>query len=471
MNKKQIYNKIFKHLVKASILFLIIMFCSIFFFTAKRTKGPRVAITLMDSLKDAEIDPCLFDALEESFVPKENIKELTNKVFSEDESFLYIKILPKYQPLIDPLKFLPLEMWLYKDKEIIPYKENDFSLKDEASWHFTLDEKKRLLYLDARDMYLSKDAKYAQKLNDGMLLAANSHLYSVVELPAGLKEFKINAEGKCVIVRDKKIKDFDYSAGMKVSLDDKVLGEVFVEEGKIAPFTFNACVPPGWHKIEVAFTNDIWNPEKGWDRNLLVKDVEIFNLSGSVYLRIKKGMEEKFLSKNYSLSYFQALDDEEKNNLIYFFKNKFNVNNLKDIVLNDNPPSSLIKDVEINGLIKRAIFAPAPTKIKLKIKVPVDGIRLIFDFGIMEEAWDKTGDGVEFKVRLDTREDEPEDILFSKYINPKQNESDRRWFQGEVDLRRLKGKEINLIFETRGSPVSPITPTVDNSNDWAVWSE
>jgi hypothetical protein len=144
---------------------------------------------------------------------------------------------------------------------------------------------------------------------------------------------------------------------------------------------------------------------------------------------------------------------------------------MKDIIIakgSDTQP--LMREVEIGNLTKQAIFAPPPTKIKTKIKVPIDGIKLVFGFGVMQEAWDKAGDGVEFTVKLDTPQSEAEEVLFSKYINPKANESDRKWFQAEVDLRRFKGKEINLIFETKGSPVSPITPTVDNSYDWAVWS-
>ena len=469
MSKKEFYQKLYNFLIKYSILFFIIIVCFIFFFLAKKTKEPKTTISLMDILKDVELESCLFDALDESFVPKEEIKELKQNFSFEDQDFLYFKILTKYPILIDTFDSLPLELWVYKDKELIPYKEEYSNVKDKLSWYFNLEEKRKILYIDARDMNIMKDAQYILKEEDGMLVAQPGYIYSVVELPSGLKEIKINAGGKCVIPPEKKVRDFDYSAGMQVSIDNKVLGEVFAEEGKITPFIFRKYLPSGWHKIEIAFTNDIWVPEKGLDRNLLVKDLEIYNILGAIYFKIRKEFAENFILKNYSLSYFRALDDDDKNNLIIFYKKRFNIDNLKDIVITGSGLKHLIKDVEIDRLIKRAIFAPAPTKIKARFKVPVDGIRLVFSFAVMPEAWDKTGDGVEFKVKLVTEAADTEEVLFSKYINPKANPEDRKWFEGEIDLRRFKAKEVVLIFETNGSVVSPITPTEDFSYDWAVW--
>jgi hypothetical protein len=304
-----------------------------------------------------------------------------------------------------------------------------------------------------------------------MMMFGNSSIYIVKEWSSGFKEFRIVAAGKCVISEEQKTSGFDYSAAMKVSIDGEVLGKASAREGKFIAFAFRRYLPSGWHKLEIAFTNDIWEPEKGLDRNLLVKDVEVFNLLGKVTLRAKRGLEAKFFSGLYKLFYFRVLNDENKNELLRFFKKRFKIESMKDIIIakgSDTQP--LMREVEIGNLTKQAIFAPPPTKIKTKIKVPIDGIKLVFGFGVMQEAWDKAGDGVEFTVKLDTPQSEAEEVLFSKYINPKANESDRKWFQAEVDLRRFKGKEINLIFETKGSPVSPITPTVDNSYDWAVWS-
>lgn len=469
MSKKEIYRKASKYLIKFSILFLIITSCFVFFFLAKRIKEPRVTTSLLFNIKDAKIDSALFNALDESFILGENIKDLGKKFSSEDDNFLYFKILPQYSPLTDMHNFLPLEMYLYKDAELVPFKEDRFNSRNNLSWYFALDEKKKLLRIDARDMYLSKNARYSKPRDDGMFIAENAYIYSIIELPVGLKEFRINAASKrdCAI----KAEDFDYSAAMEVRLDGGLLGVGSAKIDQVTPFSFNTYVSAGWHKIEIAFTNDIWQPERGWDRNLLVKDLEIYDLLGVVYLKVKKVIGKEILSGDYNLSYLRALNDSYKNDLIRFFKTRFNIENLRDIVINDFSVYSIIKNVEINNLIRSAIFAPASTKIKSKIKVPIDGTRLTFSFGVMPEAWDKPGDGVEFRVRLDTRESEPEDILFSKYINPKSDDADRKWFQGEVDLIRFKGKEISLIFETRGSPVSPITPTQDCAYDWAVWSD
>ncbi|MCM8795457.1 MAG: hypothetical protein NC928_02030 [Candidatus Omnitrophica bacterium] len=473
MQKKEIYRKILRYLIKFSTLLCIIIVCLIFFFLVKKTKDVKVAIGLLENIRFAEVDSNLFNALKESYVINESIKGLKKEIFLEDENFFYCKIIPKYPVLIDFNCLLPIEMHLYKNTEEIPYKEKDFGFDDNISWHFAFNERKKLFYIDARDMYLSNDegSRYTQKLAEGMFIAANSNIYYVLELPAGLKEFKINAQAKRIISQYDP--HFDYSAKMRVFLDGKIIGEATAEEEKMRPFIFNVFVPAGWHKIEIAFINDVWQPEKGWDRNLLVKDLEISDLLGTVYLKINKSLGETFLNKNYSLSYLRILNNPDKNELIRFFKNKFRVESFKDIVVQDFPVSALIKEVAINNLIKRAIFAPAPSKIKLGTKVPIDGIRLVFSFGIMEEAWDKSGDGVEFiiKASVQNKEKKTEEVLFRRYINPKTNEGDRQWFIGEVDLRRYRGKNIELVFETKGSPVSPLNLTEDCAYDWAVWSD
>lgn len=471
IQKKEIYNKVSKYLIRASFLLLIVIICSTLFFLAKRTKGVKLAMGFLENIRSARIDSSFFGALKEAYVMNENIGGLKDKVVPGDKEFFCVKVAPRRPVFIDPDNLLPLEMHFYKGPEEILCRDKGLGPEENISWYFSLDKKKKLFYIDARNMYLPEDpwSKYTRKLEGGMFIAGNSSIYYVLEFSSGLKEFKVNAAGKRGVAEYDQ--DFDYSPRLAVSLDGGVIGEAVAKEGEMRTFIFNAFIPGGWHKAEIAFTNDIWQPEKGWDRNLLVKDLEISDILGTVYLRIDKGLGEGFLNKNYSLSYLRALNDADKNELIGFFKKKFKVESLRDIVTQDFPVKDLIREVGVNNLIKRSIFAPAPSKIMFKAKVPVDGIKLVFSFAVMEEAWGKPGDGVEFLVKAKASEAEPEDLLFSKYINPKVNEADRKWFQGEAVLRKYKGKEIILIFETRGSPVSAIRPNEDYAYDWAAWSD
>jgi len=468
MKKIEVYQRSFSFLIKISVLFFLIVASFLAFSLIKRIKEPRAYINFFTNIDSAQVESKLFDAIRESFVPAEEIDGLTSRSRFEKNDFSYARITPQYPPLLDLISASPLEMQLYRSngKYAVPFKED--SRQENISWDFALDQKNKLYHIQAADMFVSSGPGLVVEKPEGRFMASNSELYATMELPPGLKEFQIRAVAKSAL--EKRDESFDYSANMKVILDEREIGEASVKEGSFDSFVYKKYVPSGWHKLKIAFTNSVWDPDKGWDRNLLLKDVEVYELVGRVYIKMRKGLEDKFTKDNYSLSYCKALSDENSNNLLVFFKKRFNVASLKEILLKDFPFSSLVNDVEINNLARSAFFAPAPTSLKFKIKVPFDGIILLFNFGVMEEAWDKPGDGVEFIVKLGKEGDSPEGILFSKYINPKSQPLDRQWFQGEVDLRRFKGREIELIFETRGSPVSPITNTQDYAYDWAVWS-
>jgi hypothetical protein len=54
-------------------------------------------------------------------------------------------------------------------------------------------------------------------------------------------------------------------------------------------------------------------------------------------------------------------------------------------------------------------------------------------------------------------------IVFSKYIDPKNNPCDRKWFDESVGLENWAGKDVILEFSTDGGPAGDI------SWDWAYW--
>jgi len=78
------------------------------------------------------------------------------------------------------------------------------------------------------------------------------------------------------------------------------------------------------------------------------------------------------------------------------------------------------------------------------------------------ESWKKGGDGVLFVIALQ-EEGRAEETIFSKYIDPKANEDERKWHDYEIDLLPYRGKDVTIKFATQ------MGPRGDGRWDWAVW--
>ncbi len=89
--------------------------------------------------------------------------------------------------------------------------------------------------------------------------------------------------------------------------------------------------------------------------------------------------------------------------------------------------------------------------------VPPENTMLCFTIGTDPTQWSEKGDGVEFLVQV--KDGIRLDKSFQKYINPKNNHEDRRWFFEEIDLTPYEGKEIKIIFTVKAGPNN------DNSHD------
>ncbi|MDD5506549.1 MAG: carbohydrate-binding domain-containing protein, partial [Candidatus Omnitrophica bacterium] len=360
-----------------------------------------------------------------------------------------------------------IEVHLYSGDDEIPIIPKESAGKPNLSWSFILDKKRKISTIEATAMTPNADG-VAGPVENGVMIWKKGGIRQAIELPEGSKEFIVTARNASTFEGGGNL-----DPHMSVFLDALVIGDIFIRRKDLAQYVFNSYTESGWHKFSVEFDNAMYDQKSGWDSNLFVKDIQIYELLGGACLAIRKGMENKLINAQYQIAYFRPLKEENNNQLLRFFKNRFKIESLRSIIMGGYNVNSLIREIEVAGLIKKAIFVPAPTKIKLKLKVPNEGIKLTFGFAIMEEAWDKSGDGVEFVVRLagEGRLGGAQDIIFSRYINPKTNTQDRKWFNAEVDLVKFKGEDISLIFETRGSPASPISPAVDEAYDWAVWSE
>lgn len=124
------------------------------------------------------------------------------------------------------------------------------------------------------------------------------------------------------------------------------------------------------------------------------------------------------------------------------FRTTWNLENVQSPVLFEHPPAR----VSYTLLIQNSST--------LKTAISLD-----------PTSWNETGDGVRFEIFAKIYGEDDEELLFSRYTNPKDNPSDRRWIPVSVDLSRFLGKEIELSLVTQPGPNG------DNGYDHSGWKE
>ncbi len=120
----------------------------------------------------------------------------------------------------------------------------------------------------------------------------------------------------------------------------------------------------------------------------------------------------------------------------------------------------------INGDTRKVLFMHPPSSASFSLLLPAESASLRFGIAIQPEAWSKPGDGVDFDVHVKhwdkaARRAES-DALFSQYIDPKHDASQRRWVDVAVDLSHFGGEWVTLVFST--------SPHASPDYDWAGWS-
>jgi hypothetical protein len=108
------------------------------------------------------------------------------------------------------------------------------------------------------------------------------------------------------------------------------------------------------------------------------------------------------------------------------------------------------------------IFAHPTSRIYVNTTVPYNNSYLEFMYGLDQNIWiPGKGDGVVFQVLIN--DDNSEQTVFSKYINPSDNLLDRQWFSETINVSEYRGKNIQIQFITLPGPNG------NNAYDWAYW--
>ena len=121
---------------------------------------------------------------------------------------------------------------------------------------------------------------------------------------------------------------------------------------------------------------------------------------------------------------------------------------------------------EVLGQEREVLFVhPAPsgsTALVYPVRVePRTTLRA--DLAVAPEAWAVDGDGVTFSVYAE--DDAGTHLLYSRYVDPKHHQQDRRWLPLRVNLSPLGGKLVRIILVVGSGPAG------DRSYDWAGWGE
>ena len=143
----------------------------------------------------------------------------------------------------------------------------------------------------------------------------------------------------------------------------------------------------------------------------------------------------------------------------------FGKETIHELILEQNPDkkSQLLEaTLNINGATRMTIWSHPPQQFSVKLNIPQSSPTLDFSIGLSPDVFlPQHGDGVTFKVTL--LDGSHTFDLYSRYIDPKNNPCDRKWFDESVDLTNWSGKEVTLNFSTNSGPIG------NNAWDWAFW--
>jgi len=131
-----------------------------------------------------------------------------------------------------------------------------------------------------------------------------------------------------------------------------------------------------------------------------------------------------------------------------------------------DPALLKVEQWEIMGQEREVLFVHPASTGSTALVYPVHiepGTTLRADLAIAPEAWEAEGDGVTFSVYV---EDEAGmHLLYSRYVDPKHQQQDKRWLPMQIDLSSFAGKLVRLILVVGSGPAG------DQRYDWAGWGE
>jgi hypothetical protein len=132
--------------------------------------------------------------------------------------------------------------------------------------------------------------------------------------------------------------------------------------------------------------------------------------------------------------------------------------------LNNTVVMPRIEELTVNNETQYAMFQhPLVIQSNItysNIQIPTNA-SLEFSIAMDPAVWNKTGDGVQFEIAIKNNSQSNE--VFSRYINPKANVEDRKWFFYSLPLKEYENETVSISFITNPGPAG------DANWDWAYW--
>ncbi|MCZ6594515.1 MAG: sulfatase [Bacteroidetes bacterium] len=167
---------------------------------------------------------------------------------------------------------------------------------------------------------------------------------------------------------------------------------------------------------------------------------------------IRKEPNRKFLLNGWSFDINKLMEK-------YSF-----LNHLEDAaILTQNEKYVGINAFTINDDRRAVIFAHPNSEVIFNNVFIRKNSKLSYGIGVNPDAWHMAGDGVLFEI-LSVDEKSRKSKIFSKYIDPKNNINDRKWFDKNINLNDFEEQKVSFIFKTTSGPKG------DNAADWSGWS-
>jgi len=120
----------------------------------------------------------------------------------------------------------------------------------------------------------------------------------------------------------------------------------------------------------------------------------------------------------------------------------------------------------IFGNNQKVIYQPPYSRVSFLETIPENAC-IKFSLALAPEVWHiGMGDGVIFQITVrDPVETKPDQIVYSRLIDPKNNIDHRTWIDGQVDLNKWQGQLTLISFITTPGPAN------NDYYDWAGWGE
>lgn len=131
-----------------------------------------------------------------------------------------------------------------------------------------------------------------------------------------------------------------------------------------------------------------------------------------------------------------------------------------------DPALLKVEQWEILGEEREVLFVHPASSGSVALVYPVHieaGTTFQADLAVAPEAWALEGDGVTFSLYVE--DDGGIHLVYSRYVDPKHHQQDRRWVPMRVNLAHFGGKLVRIILVVGSGPAG------DRHYDWAGWGK